>query len=305
MQHWVQIAGLSVSDTGEELYRRLWQINHNIGPSIDDGKERLQGDNAISAKLNVRDSTLVPLLRELSQAGFRMDNSGEDGEPWLRYRFIRELEPSDFDNPIAIEVTGIGQATELIEPAFKISLGAPIVLKDSRRVRSLRFEVCSSMYFNSRMATIVSDRLRRIIEGEDFYNVQFRSVELVDSDEQPMEWPSGVEPCWEMTNPEMASATKFPSLVQQPERITILDPENSSELLSGSPIGSIGVVKNYDSWTRRFDFACSPKLCDLILCSPRMHSLLKELVPELQFAPILPSFSSTELPSLRIELPAP
>lgn len=304
MQHWVQLAGLSVKDTGEELYRRLWQINQNIAPSLDDGKERLLDDYAINAKLNVRDPTLVPLLRELSKAGFRMDNSGEDGKPWLRYRFIRELNPSDFDNAVAIEVTEIGQATELLEPAYKISLGAPIVLKDSSRVRSLHFEVCSSVYFNSRMATIVSDKLRLIIEGEDFYNVQFRSVELVDSDGQPMEWPIGVEPCWEMTNLEMASATKFPSLVQQPERITILDPENNSELLSGSPIGSIGVVKNYDSWTTRFDFACSPKLCDLILCSPRMHLLLKDLVPELQFAPILPSFSSTELPSLNITITA-
>jgi hypothetical protein len=305
MQHWVQIAGLSISETGEELYRRLWQINHNIGRSLDDGKERLPDDYAISAKLSVRDPTLVPLLRELSQAGFRMDNSGDDGEPWLRYRFIRELEPSDFDNAFAIEVTGIGQATELLEPAHKISLGAPIVLKDSSRVRSLRFEVCSSMYYNSRMATIVSDRLRRIIEGEDFYNVQFQPVELVDSDRQPMDWPSGVEPCWEMTNPEMDSAIKFPSLVQQPECISILDPQDGSELLSGSPIGSIGFIKDYDSWTRRFDFACSPKLCDLILCSPRMYSLLKELVPELQFAPILRSFPSTESPSLRIEFPGP
>ena len=59
MQHWVQLAGLSVKDTGEELYRRLWQINQNIAPSLDDGKERLLDDYAINAKLKAKSQSAV------------------------------------------------------------------------------------------------------------------------------------------------------------------------------------------------------------------------------------------------------
>lgn len=297
MRHEIHLAGLSVVELGEDLYRELWKINPTIWPSFDDGEDHELGDYAIDAVIDVLDPTIMPLLRILRDSGF-LPSDEDDDEDRLYYRFQRVFEPIDFEHSFAVEI--VEQDQEMIEPAHKIGLSEPFVLKLSDAVRSLRFAVCSSVHSKSRQAAIIDNEVREILEASRLHNVTFQAVGLVDTNGQPIDWPADVGPHWEMTNTEMTSPTQFPMLFEQNEQIQILDPDDGSVLLAGEPLPWLTFIKNETSWTRSFDFACSPKLGGPILCSRRLHSVLAQMNLGLKFSPILREFLPIDLPTLRI-----